>query len=192
MQDYFKGIESYFTLLKDTVSKIDRAVIDKAIKALLTARDGQKNIYIMGNGGSAATASHFAGDFNKGLSLNRTKKFRFICLNDNLPTILSLANDVNYESIFVEPLKNFLGQGDVVIGISGSGNSANVIKAVEYAKEHKNTVIGITGYNGGRLKELADIQLHVPIDNMQIVEDIHMVFDHLMMFVIGQSILYDE
>jgi len=189
--DYSVKTESYFKFLKETVDKIDRNEIEKAIRLLIDARDAKRNIFIMGNGGSAATASHFTGDFNKGLSLNQEKKFRFICLNDNLPTMLSLANDVDYNSVFIEQLKNFMEKGDVVIGISGSGNSKNVVLAVEYAKECGNTVIGLTGYNGGQLKELADVRLHVPLDNMQIVEDFHMVFAHLMMYVIMQTMAED-
>lgn len=185
--DYLQKIEKYFLKLKKTLDKVDRNEIQKTLELLVKTRDAKKNIYIMGNGGSAATASHFTGDFNKGLSLNREKRFRFISLNDNIPTVLSLANDVNYESIFLEQLKNFLDEGDIVMAISGSGNSKNILAAVEYAKLSGNTIIGLSGYNGGKLLEMSDIKLHVPMDNMQIVEDIHMVFDHLMM-----SILYEE
>lgn len=185
--DYFAEIEAYFETLKTTVDQVDRKEIQKTMEVLVKARDQKKYIFIMGNGGSAATASHYAGDFNKGLSLNREKRFRFVALNDNAPTVLSLANDVSYDAIFVEQLKNFLDDGDVVIAISGSGNSKNIINAVEYAKQKGNTVIGMTGYSGGKLKELSDIQLHVPLDNMQVVEDVHMVFCHLM-----TSILYKE
>ncbi|HEX3040328.1 MAG TPA: SIS domain-containing protein [Caproiciproducens sp.] len=185
--DYFAEIEAYFETLKTTVDQVDRKEIQKAMEVLVKARDQKKYIFIMGNGGSAATASHYAGDFNKGLSLNREKRFRFVALNDNAPTVLSLANDVSYDAIFVEQLKNFLDDGDVVIAISGSGNSKNIINAAEYAKQKGNTVIGMTGYSGGKLKELSDIQLHVPLDNMQVVEDVHMVFCHLM-----TSILYKE
>ncbi len=184
---YRQQIDAYYERLKEAIDKIDRTEIEKAMIALKEARDDGHYIFIMGNGGSAATASHFAGDFNKGLSLNREKRFRFVCLNDNAATVLSLANDVSYEAIFVEQLKNFLSEGDVVMAISGSGNSKNVINAVIYAKEQGNTVIGLSGYDGGKLKELSDIRLHVPVDDMQIVEDLHMVFDHLMM-----SILYKE
>ncbi len=184
---YQEQIDGYYEQLKRTVDQIDRGEIDRAMAALKEARDKKKFVYIMGNGGSASTASHFAGDFNKGLSLNREKRFRFVCLNDNAATVLSLANDVSYDDVFVEQLKNFLSEGDVVMAISGSGNSKNVINAVEYAKERGNTVIGLSGYGGGRLKELSDIRLHIPVDDMQIVEDLHMVFDHLMM-----SILYKE
>jgi D-sedoheptulose 7-phosphate isomerase len=184
---YIGQLEAYFDILKTTIDKLEKAELEKALICLKKARDTRHFIYSMGNGGSAATASHYAGDFNKGLSLNREKRFRFISLNDNLPTVLSLANDVSYESIFVEQLKNFLEPGDVIVAISGSGNSANVINAVRYAKEHGAEIIGLTGYDGGKLKGLSDIKLHVPLDNMQIVEDLHMVFDHLMM-----SILYRE
>jgi len=184
---YIEKINTYLETLTETIKKLDRAEIEKAIVCLKNARDTGHFIYSMGNGGSAATASHFAGDFNKGLSLGKKKRFKFIALNDNLPTVLSLANDVSYESIFVEQLKNFLQPGDVVLAISGSGNSANVINAVSWAKENGGIVIGLTGYSGGKLSPLCDINLHVPIDDMQIVEDLHMVFDHLMMSVLSEE-----
>ena len=184
---YIEKINVYLNTLTETIKKLDCAEIEKAIICLKNARDTGHFIYSMGNGGSAATASHFAGDFNKGLSLGRKKRFKFIALNDNLPTVLSLANDVSYESIFVEQLKNFLQPGDVVLAISGSGNSANIINGVTWAKEHGGIVIGLTGYSGGELFALSDINLHIPIENMQIVEDLHMVFDHLIM-----SVLYGE
>ena len=184
---YIEKIDEYFNTLTATIKKIDRAEIEKAIICLKKARDSGNFIYSMGNGGSAATASHYAGDFNKGLSLGRKKRFKFIALNDNQPTVLSLANDVSYEAIFEEQLKNFLQPGDVIVAISGSGNSANIIKGVTWAKEHGGIVIGLTGYSGGKLYGLSDIHLHVPIENMQIVEDLHMVFDHLMM-----SVMYGE
>ena len=115
------------------------------------------------------------------------KKFRFLCLNDNVPTVMAIANDIGYDEIFRFQLRGRLQPGDVVIGISGSGNSKNVLNAVEYAKECGNTVVGFTGFGGGKLRELADISLHVPVNSMQITEDVHMVFDHLMM-----SIFYRE
>lgn len=183
--DHIEKINDYYALLKDTCDKIDRNEVNRAINELRRARDNGNFIYIMGNGGSSTTATHFAGDFVKGLSYCREKRYKFICLNDNPASLLALANDVSYESVFYEQLQNFLAPGDVVMCISGSGNSGNVIKAAEYAKQKGNTVIGLTGYNGGKLMPLSDIKLHVPIDNMQIVEDLHLVFDHLMM-----SILY--
>jgi len=184
--NFIPEIESYFAKLKSVSDKIDREEINKALHLLLKTRDEKCFVYTMGNGGSASTASHFAGDFNKGLSLGREKRFKFVCLNDNLPTMLSLANDVSYESIFEEQLKNFLTPGDVVLAISGSGNSVNILNAVSYAKAKGNSVIGLTGYDGGKLMELSDVKLHIPIDDMQIVEDLHMVFDHLMMCVLNK------
>ena len=162
---YREQIDAYYDRLKTTMDQIDRGEIEKAMLALKEARDNKHYVFIMGNGGSASTASHFAGDFNKGLSLNREKRFRFVCLNDNAATVLSLANDVAYEAIFVEQLKNFLSDGDIVMAISGSGNSKNVINAVEYAKQRGNTVIGLSGFDGGKLKPLSDIQLHIPIND---------------------------
>lgn len=160
--------------------KIDE--INKVVHQLEDARSRKADIYIFGNGGSAATASHYAGDFNKGVSgESEGNKYRFHCLSDNIPTIMSIANDISYEEIFREQLKGILKKGDLVIGISGSGNSQNVINAVYYAKQMGCKVIGITGYHGGLLKELSDFHLDVEVDDMQIAEDIHMIFDHLIM-----------
>ena len=185
--DYLNQIRGYIEKEKGVLDCLDGDAINLAMNEIVRARDEKNQIFIMGNGGSAATASHYTGDFNKGLSLDREKKCRFYCLNDNVATVVSLANDLCYEEIFVQQLKNFMDPGDIVIAISGSGNSENIIRAVRYAKEKGNLVIGLTGYDGGKLKELSDIQLHVPIHDMQITEDIHMMFDHLMM-----SILYNE
>ena len=187
MTDYTAKINEYFQREIDTIAQIDRGEISRAMNELKRTRDEGNFVYIMGNGGSGSTASHYTGDFNKGLSLGREKRFRFVCLNDYAASVLALANDVEYAAIFEEQLKNFLRPGDVVVAISGSGNSENVVRAARYAKEHGNTVIGLTGYSGGKLRPLSDISLHVPIDDMQVVEDLHMVFDHLMM-----SILYHE
>lgn len=183
--DYRPAISAYFSQLKRTIDLIDVDELQKACDCLTRARDEKHFVYAMGNGGSAATASHWAGDFNKGMSLGRDKRYRFIALNDNQPTMLSLANDVSYDVVFVEQLKNFLEPGDVVLAISGSGNSENVVKAATYGKAHGATIIALTGYDGGKLDKIADIHLHVPIDNMQITEDLHMVFDHLLMTVLG-------
>ena len=139
----------------------------------------------MGNGGSGATASHFVCDFNKGISEKLDSKYRFICLNDNIPTMLAYANDVSYNSIFVEQLKNLATEGDLVIGISGSGNSNNVISAIEYANAQGCKTFGLVGYDGGMLKKIAQNCIHIKINNMQIVEDIHMIIDHLLYSVLS-------
>lgn len=141
----------------------------------------------MGNGGSAATASHYCCDFNKGVSYEYEKRFKFMCLSDNTATLTAYANDVSYEMVFVEPLKNFLQPGDLVIGISGSGNSKNVLHAIDYANDHQAITLGITGYSGGALKKKAKYSVNIGVDDMQISEDLHMMLDHLAMKIIGQN-----
>ena len=120
-------------------------------------------------------------DFGKGTCYDLDKKFHFICLNDNIPTIMAIANDDSYENIFAYQLKDRLTSNDILLAISGSGNSHNIIKAVDYAKQVGAKVIGMTGYNGGKLIKLADYRLHCPIDDMQITEDVHLIFNHMMM-----------
>lgn len=187
MRDYKKEVVEYIETEIATLRSLDTDVINGVLNLLEQTLENECTIYIMGNGGSAATASHFQNDFNKGISEYTEKKFRFLCLNDNVPTIMAIANDIGYEEIFRFQLRGKLRPGDIVIGISGSGNSKNVLNAVEYAKECGNTVVGITGYDGGKLRKMADYSLHVPVNSMQITEDIHMLFDHLMM-----SIFYGE
>ena len=187
MKDYKAEITKYIEAEIEVLRALDVNALNDALNLLEKALESENTVYIMGNGGSAATASHFQNDFNKGVSEYTEKKFRFLCLNDNVPTVMAIANDIGYEEIFRFQLRGRLRPGDVVICISGSGNSKNVLNAAEYAKEHGNTVVGITGFTGGKLREIADCSLHVPVNSMQITEDIHMVFDHLMM-----SIFYRE
>jgi len=178
-------IETYFSTLKDTLDALDREALQGFLDILLRAREEGRNIFVMGNGGSAATASHFVCDFNKGLSRENGKKFRFICLNDNVPSMMAIANDISYDAVFVEQLKSYLAPGDVVMGISGSGNSANVVKALEYAHASGAETVALVGYDGGDMKRLARHVVHVPLHDMQIVEDIHMVLDHMSMRVVA-------
>jgi len=154
---------------------------DRIMKTLLDAYEKESNIFVMGNGGSGSTASHFACDINKGCSMDLEKKFRVYCLNDNIPTMLALANDVSYEAVFVEQMKSFFSSGDVVIGISGSGNSENVLRAIQYANENKGKTIGLSGFSGGKLSSLAHISFVAEIDDMQKIEDLHMIVVHMIM-----------
>ncbi len=135
----------------------------------------------MGNGGSGSTASHFVCDLNKGCCLDLEKKFKVMCLNDNLPSLMAYANDMSYEAVFVEQLKNFFKEGDLVIGISGSGNSENVLQAIRYAGANGGKTAGISGYAGGKLADLVDIPFVARIDDMQKVEDVHMIIVHIIM-----------
>ena len=186
--DYTKEIIDYLEIEKNILSNLDINSINEALNELKNCLDREANIYIFGNGGSAATSSHFQNDFNKGVSEWIDKKFRFICLNDNIATIMAIANDISYDEIFRFQLKGKLKKDDLIVAISGSGNSKNVLNAVEYAKTLGVKIIGLTGYSGGKLKEYSDISLHVPINSMQITEDVHMIFDHLMMSVFYKTL----
>lgn len=179
--DYQKDISAYLDKEIEVLRALDHKEIDQALNLLAAVLEREATIYIFGNGGSAATASHFQNDFNKGVSEHTEKKFRFQCLSDNFATVTAIANDIGYDEIFRFQLRGRLRPGDICIAISGSGNSPNVVNAVEYAREQGCKIIGLTGYDGGKLKPLSDISLHVPVNSMQITEDIHMVFDHLMM-----------
>lgn len=178
-------IKKYYEKEKQIIDLLNFDEIENAIKAIIDAYERKATIYIFGNGGSAATASHYANDFNKGISENLEKKFNMICLSDNFATIMAIANDIGFEEVFRFQLRNRLRTTDLVIGISGSGNSANVVNAIEYANEVGTPTIGISGYKGGKLKELSDYHMHCPIEDMQITEDIHMTFDHMMYGVIS-------
>ena len=180
-------IKSYFDREIEVIKRLNIEDINAAVQAIWAAYEREATIYIFGNGGSAATASHYVCDFNKGISEKKEKKFNFVCLNDNYPMMMAVANDISYDEVFRYPLINKLKPTDLVIGISGSGNSKNVIRAVEYAKEVGAPVVGITGYHGGKLKELADYHMDVMEDDMQISEDLHMIFDHMMYFVLNQE-----
>lgn len=184
MIDFKDNINNYFSKVIEVIDNLNRNELNEAMNAFMKAYENEGTIYICGNGGSAATASHFVCDFNKGISEPYKKKFNLVCLSDNTPTITAIANDIGYDEIFSFQLKERLKKEDLLVAISGSGNSKNIIKAVEYAKECGTKIVGITGYNGGKLKDISDYKMHVNIDDMQISEDIHMMFDHMMMRVI--------
>lgn len=183
--DYSKQIREYLELEKSVLEKLDQNEINKAMNLLEETREKGSRVYVFGNGGSAATALHMEVDFNKGVSEKVQKKYRFQCINTNMATIMAIANDNGYDRVFEQQLENRLCREDVIVAISGSGNSGNVIRAVKYAKTQGCRIIGMTGYSGGKLKPLSDVSLHVPIDNMQIAEDIHLIFNHLMMFILS-------
>ena len=185
MTDYSKDIRIYLNREMEVLSSLDEQEISDVMNVLEKTRMEGNRVFICGNGGSAATASHFTCDFNKGISYSQTVKYNFECLNDNIPMMMAIANDISYDDIFSEPLKNKMHKEDVLLAISGSGNSKNVVNAVKYAKSIGATTIGLVGYDGGEVKKLVDHCIHVKIDNMQIVEDIHMTMDHVMMFVLS-------
>lgn len=179
--DFTKAIKEYYEREMEVIKNLNYEEISDAMNAIHETYKNGGTIYVCGNGGSASTASHMQNDFNKGISEYTDLKFNFYCLNDNYPTVMAIANDIGYEEVFRFQLRNKITDKDLFIGISGSGNSANVVNAAEYAHERGAKVIGITGYKGGKLKDLADYKMHVDECDMQIDEDIHLTFDHMMM-----------
>lgn len=170
--------------LKQALDTIPTDAAEKFLRLLETAYLEGRQVFLMGNGGSGASASHAAGDLNKGVSYGREKRFRVISLNDNMATLTAYANDVSYADAFVEQLKNFLHPGDVVVALSGSGNSPSVLKAVEYGNQQGAITVGLTGFNGGKLKGMVQLPVHIPVHDMQKVEDIHMMLFHVAMQVL--------
>ncbi|MFH0769210.1 MAG: SIS domain-containing protein [Chloroflexota bacterium] len=172
IREYMEQVRA--TLLELPVDKIERMV-----DILQKARVVGKRVYIFGNGGSAATASHFASDLNKGAICPGQPRFKAIALTDNVPLVSAWANDSAYEDIFVQQLENHVEPGDVVIGISGSGKSMNVINALKLANSKKATTVALTGFDGGNIKDIAQFCLIVPNNSMEQVEDIHLLLEHV-------------
>ncbi len=173
--------KTYLDNLKKIADGMPHEEIDACIQLLLDAVKQGRQVFLFGNGGSAATASHFANDLNKGCIQSGKPRFKAISLSDNMPVITAWANDVSYEDIFSGQLQNFLQKGDLVIAITASGNSPNILKAVKYAKEHGAKTVAWTGFGGGRIKFMVDIAIIVPSNEYGPCEDLHMVLDHLMM-----------
>jgi D-sedoheptulose 7-phosphate isomerase len=167
------------TLLK---SKSDK--INDICNQLLNARNKRKNIFVFGNGGSGSTASHFVSDLLKTAIIKKEKRFKAISLTDNIPVILAWSNDVSYDDIFIEQLKNHFSKGDILIGFSGSGNSKNIIKSLKFGKENNAYCIGFTGESGGKMDKFCDICLKVPSQDMLTIESQHIMICHCIISVI--------
>jgi D-sedoheptulose 7-phosphate isomerase len=174
--------EQYKTALQETISNIDTDKVGQAIEWFDEARAQAKHIFVCGNGGSASTASHFACDMVKGASFNRDSRFRIMALTDSLPTLTAYSNDISYECVFVEQLKNFAQAGDLVMCISGSGNSPNVLRAAEYANAIGCKTLALTGRDGGKLAPLAQLNIQVPVPHMGRIEDAHMIICHMIAY----------
>jgi D-sedoheptulose 7-phosphate isomerase len=171
--------ESYKAELLKAIETIDLNKVNQAIELFREARAQGRHIFVCGNGGSASTASHFACDIVKGASYQRERRFRIMALTDQLPTLTAYANDVGYDCVFAEQLKNFAQPGDVVMAISGSGNSPNVLEAVKYANHAGCRTVALTGRDGGKLGPLAHINIQVPVAHMGRIEDAHMIVCHM-------------
>ena len=178
MKNTKEKADEYFAKVTKTLGSMDRKSIESAAEILMEAYEKGNTIYVFGNGGSAANASHFCGDLVKGASYGREKRFKAVCLNDNLPALMAIANDISYSDIFIEQLKNFAQKGDIAVGISGSGNSPNVVKAMEYAKTMGLKTIALCGFDGGKIKKISDVSLHAQINDMEVSEDAHMILIH--------------
>ena len=172
---------AYLDYLASCLERIDCTAVAKFVELLLAARGSGHTVFFIGNGGSAATASHFANDISVGTRTLDDRPFRAVSLTDNVAVTTALANDEGYDRIFIDQLKVQMRDGDALVAISASGNSPNVIAAVEYAKKRGATVVGLTGFDGGRLRSLSDISLHLDTAKGEYgpVEDVHMIFDHL-------------
>lgn len=174
-------IHDYLKWASEACLSVDPGQVQRLIDLLFEARTNGRRIFIIGNGGSAATASHFCEDLGKCTltSLDDPFRFKVISLTDNLPYVTAWANDNGYETVFEQQLRNLAEPGDLVIGISASGNSPNVLRAIAYANEHGMTTVGMTGFSGGRLQATAHYPVHVPINDYGMAESIHMIIFHL-------------
>lgn len=191
-------INSYFTELLDIINKISKEDIDKAIQILDNARMEGRKVFIVGNGGSASTATHFACDLNKYTSVDDKKRFRAISLEDNIPLVTALVNDEGWDNVYSYQLENLMDDGDCIVAISvhgGSGKdkaalwSQNLLKAVKMVQLRGGKAIGLVGFDGGALKEVADACIVVPINSTPQVEGFHLVLTHLICSLIRERLL---
>lgn len=180
--------QNYFTDLKTTLDQVSHEIIEDIITLMHKARAEKRQIFIMGNGGSASTASHFVCDLAKNTRHPQWPNYRVIGLADNMAILSAYANDEGYENVFVQQMASFLEPDDIVFGISTSGNSPNVVTAIEYANQKQAITIGFTGFTGGKLGELAQIHLHVPSHCIEHVEDIHLMLEHLICKVLREKV----
>ena len=171
----------YSTKLINTIKLVDASEWDAAISKIAEKYNKDKQILICGNGGSASTASHYVTDWNKMTQHYNRRGMRGISLTDNVGIITAYANDYCYEDIFAEQVKNYAVPNDLLITVSGSGNSPNIIKAIDTANRLGVETLAVVGFSGGKAAEKANSKVHVPVDDMQISEDLHLVFGHMVM-----------
>ena len=172
---------NYLRRLSHVLDAIDLVAFDRAIGLIRSAWEAGQQIIVFGNGGSALTAEHYVTDWGKGVYLSTDKPFRGLCLSENMGLITAYANDISYQDVFVAQLKPAMTRGDLVIGISGSGNSENVLRAIRHANENGGVTLGICGYDGGKLRKLAQHAICADVNDMQLSEDIHLIFGHITM-----------
>jgi D-sedoheptulose 7-phosphate isomerase len=179
--------EEYFQRLSELIPQLPYAAIEQIACALLRAFSEDRTVFVFGNGGSAAAASHMMADMNKGTA-EAGARLKVMALTDNVPVLTAWANDRGYEHVFSEQLKNFVRRRDVAFAISASGNSANVVRALEAAREHGAVTVGLAGYRGGKMRTLCDICAIVPCDDMQMIEDFHHAVLHSIFSVVRKRV----
>lgn len=190
MKTYHDIIEDYISDLKTVLDQLSRQDLLVIIETLAKARQEGKTIYICGNGGSASTANHMVCDLSKNTRVEGANRLKVIGL-DSIASLTAYANDEGYDRIFAEPILSLVQPGDVLLAISGSGNSPNVLRGVEAARQIGATTIGLTGFQGGQLKELVDICLVVPYNSLEQIEDVHLIINHILTISLGQGeVLY--
>ncbi len=180
-------IKDYVSELHQVLDQIPVTFINEMVELLLDARLRDRQVFVMGNGGSATTASHFVADLSKNTRVKGWPHFRVIGLTDNVASITAYANDEGYENVFSQQLAGLIRPGDLVIGVSASGNSPNVLKAVDLANAAQATTIGLTGFNGGRLASMVKLNVHVPCTRIEQVEDIHLMIEHMVITAIRDA-----
>lgn len=187
-----RQMDAYFTRLSQAVEAIPRELVVALGETLFRAyRDG-KQVFTLGNGGSSSTASHMAADLAKNTIGPNMKRFRIVSLNDNAAIMTALANDLGYDNVFVEQLTNLVHAGDVLIAVSASGNSPNVLKAMRYAQMRSAEVVGLLGFDGGAAAALADIAVVVASHHYGVVEDAHMILNHVLVDYFRERLAEDR
>jgi len=180
--------KKYLNELKKSMDDLPLDKINEIVNMLKSAYRKKRHIFIMGNGGSAATASHFVCDLAKGTRVQGKNHFKVIGLTDNVPLLTAWSNDVSYNDVFKSQLENLLEKDDIVIVFTGSGNSGNILEAAKYARKIKAKTIAFTGFDGGKIKKHADICLIVPSNNMERIEDLHLILEHLIKLFLWEEI----
>jgi D-sedoheptulose 7-phosphate isomerase len=171
-------VRHYFATVQRVLDDVPFDAVDRIVDVLAQANREGRTVFICGNGGSAATATHFACDLSKRPSVPGQPRFRVVALTDNLSLMTAISNDISYDAVFAEQLIPLVRGGDIVIGISGSGNSQNVLNAIQAASSAGATTVGFCGFDGGRLKQMVDLPLHIPCNVMAMVEDVHLMLEH--------------
>lgn len=189
MKDHLRG---YLNRLETALAKISPVLVEEFSGRLYRAYQDGKQVFVLGNGGSASTASHMAADLGKNTIGANMRRFRIMSLNDNIPLLTALGNDLGYQRVFAEQLMNLIRPGDVLVVISGSGNSPNVLRAIEYARSECAQVVGLLGFSGGRAAELCDTAIVVDSHDYGVIEDAHLILNHILVEYFHERLLRER